>query len=214
MSSFELAVGGRLKLKGDGEHKKKKKKKRAHSTEEPDEDAEPAAVVPADAAAPHDPVDGTGQLQTSGTTVMGRETRFTSELAIDDELVVTVVDRFRNTTADEARKVRMVLGDSSASLEAPFSCDVTSATQFWIRKAAPDPAALALAATASVAERKRTRTGEAPGELVTYEKLKDSGSAASGVWKTTVKVTERLGSRSREAVLDFRCKQKSDKFCK
>lgn len=224
MSSFELAVGGRLKLKGDELQPAKKRKKKRRDAEGPlasggggvegdRADADPGAA--ADADAPAEPVDGTGLLQTSGTIVMGRETQFTQELAVDDALVVLVVDRFRGTSEEEARKVRMVVGDTSASLEAPFSCDVTERSAFRVLKARPRPELLAQALAVSAAERKRQRRDESRGELVTYEKLKSSGSAAAGTWKTTVRVTERLGpGRTREDVLDFRCKQKSDKFCK
>lgn len=217
MSAFDLAIGGRLKLKGDEDRPKKKKKKRPKEDDAtaagPDVDDDQTAAAAADA--PVQQLDGTGMLQTSGTIVMGRETRFTKELAVDDTLVVIVVDRFRGTSEEEARRVRMVVGDTSASLEAPFSCDVTERTTFRIHKAKPSPELMAQALAASAAERKRQRRDESRGELVTYEKLKGQGTAASSVWKTTEKVTERLGpGRTREDVLDYRCKQKSDKFCK
>ncbi|KAJ1622392.1 hypothetical protein T492DRAFT_1062879 [Pavlovales sp. CCMP2436] len=219
MSGFELAVGGRLRLKGDAEPTKKKKKKRRDGeggerdggTAGPPDDAE-GAVAGAD---DDEPIDGSGTVQTSGCTLMGKGTCFIKELAADDRILLTVVDRFRNTSSEEARAIRLVVGDNSASIEAPFSCDLTAVTSFRILKAIPDPALLAEARAASAAALKRQRRDEAKGELVTYEKLKDAGTAASGVWKTTVKVTERLGpGRTREDVLDYRCKQKADKHCK
>ncbi|KAG8462449.1 hypothetical protein KFE25_010274 [Diacronema lutheri] len=221
MSSFDLAVGGRLKLKGDdsaGEKKRKKSKRRdddgAAAAPDVDGGDDGRADNHEPAAAEHW-IDGTGTVQTSGTIVMGRETRFTEELAVDDSLALTVVDRFRGTSEHEARRVRMVVGDGSASLEAPFSCDVTERASFRVLKARPSPELVAEAAAKRAAERKRQRRDERLGELVTYEKLKAGASAAGGVWKTTVKVTERLGpGQTREDVLNFRAKLKSDKHCK
>jgi hypothetical protein len=219
MSGFELAVGGRLKLKGDAEPRKKKRRKEA-GVDERAAGAAGADAAPGDAAVDgerprFEPTDGTGLLQTSGTIVMGRGTRFTKDLAIDDCIVLTVVDRFRNTTADESRRVRMVVGETSASLEAPFSCDVTVAAPYRILKAEPDADALAAAAAAAAAERKRARSEAKHGEYVTYDTLKAGASASGATWKTTVRVTERLGpGRSREDLLDHRCKQKSDRYAK
>lgn len=212
-SSFDLAIGGRLKLKGDDdERKKKKKKKRKHQSDADDQPID--APIPAPSEGPEasalTPVPGTGTVQTSGTIVMGADTRFSRELTVGDSLCVTIIDRFRNTTADEAREVTMVIGDSSANLAAPFSCDVTSPSAFAVAKAVPDAAA---AAAAAAAERKRRRAEEraAAEGTVEYEVVKE----ANLPWKTTVKVTERLGAgRTREDVLDYRCTKKSDKFCK
>ena len=60
-----------------------------------------------------DPVVGTGKLTSSGVVVMGIDTDFSKQLEIGDSLLVTVVDRFRNTQTDESRLVNMVLGKSA-----------------------------------------------------------------------------------------------------
>ena len=83
-------VGGKLSFKGD----KKKKKKRER--ENPSDDDEPLDVPEHSL----DPVAGTGKLTSSGVVVTGVDTDFTAELSVGDTLLVTVVDRFRNTRSD------------------------------------------------------------------------------------------------------------------
>lgn len=106
--AFGLVTGGKLKLKGDIEKPKKRKKRR----EEAEDDDDPIELPDYSA----DPVVGTGKLTSSGVVIMGNGTDFTKELEIGDSLLVTVVDRFRNTQADESRVVNMVLGKCASHL--------------------------------------------------------------------------------------------------
>jgi len=131
VASFGLVLGGKLNLKGgvDGIEKKKKKKKRRHEAGEGASDDEVA--IP---EWNQDPLPGTGELTSSGVVVMGLDTAFDKELAVGDTLLVTVADRYRNTTSDESRVINMVLGKGSLNLEQPFSCDVSTAASFMFIK--------------------------------------------------------------------------------
>ncbi len=127
--SFGLVLGGKLSLKGveEGLEKKKKKKKRKHREEGADGGSDDEFVAPEWSDTP---LPGAGKLTTSGVVVMGHGTRFDAELSIGDTLLVTVTDRYRNTSMDEARVINMVLGKGAINLEQPFSCDVSSPAAF------------------------------------------------------------------------------------
>ena len=96
-----------LRFKGDKPKKPKKKRERQDDDEVRDEDLE----IPADYTP--DPIPGMGKLTSSGVVIMGYETDFPSQIQVGDTLLVTVSDRFRNTTTDETRVVNMVLGKSA-----------------------------------------------------------------------------------------------------
>ena len=198
-AAFGMVLGGKLKLKGDVEKPKKKKKHR----EDQDDDEEPIAVPDYSS----DPVVGTGKLTSSGVVVMGFETNFPKDLEIGDTLLVTVVDRFRNTQMDESRVVNMVLGKTSLNVEAPFSCDLTSPTSFMLVKRKPDVEALKAAARE---KKRREKALEADSNTVTYKVV----VPGSGTWKTWKTVTERADGLTREDQLERRAKEKADRFCK
>jgi hypothetical protein len=113
---------------------------------------------------------------------------------------------------DEVRIVKMVLSDSSAGINAPFSSDLVSGTQFYVLKlpkATDDPETL------REQERQR-KLQEERGAFGTYaseggKTLTYRVKTGSGGYKI---VTEQLNEeKSREALLDMRAKKKSDKFC-
>lgn len=123
-----------LRFKGDAP-KKKKRKERPGGGKADDDDGEDDPQI-ADYSS--DPVSGTGALMSSGVVVMGLDTDFIKELEVGGTLLVTVNDRFRNSSTDEARVVNMVLGKSSLNVNAPFSCDITTAAPFMFVKKQPD----------------------------------------------------------------------------
>ena len=134
---------------------------------------------------------------------------FAAELQVGDSLLVTVVDRFRNTRLDESRVVNMVLGKTSLNLEAPFSCDLTAPSQFMFVKRAPDVEALRAAAKE---EKKRARHAKEESQTVTYKTYKQGGG---GMWKTWQVVTEKVGAGvTREDMLVRRQSEKADRHCK
>ena len=104
-----------------------------------DEEGDLAAV---EAEYSADPISATGAITSSGVVVSGMDTDFATELEVGDTILATVNDRFRQTTSDEARVVNMVLGKNSLGVNAPFSCDLTSATPFMVVKKKPDFEAL------------------------------------------------------------------------
>ena len=172
-------VGGKLSFKGD----KKKKKKRER--ENPSDDDEPLDVPEHSL----DPVAGTGKLTSSGVVVTGVDTDFTAELSVGDTLLVTVVDRFRNTQSDESRVVNMVLGRTSLNVQGPFTCDLTSPTAFMFVRKAPDVEALRAARDAR--KRQERRLAE-ESSSVTYKVV----VPGSGTWKKWKTVTETGGERT------------------
>jgi len=196
--AYGMVLGGKLKLKGDVEKPKKRKKH-----QEEDEDDEPIEVPEYSS----DPVVGTGKLTSSGVVIMGSGTDFSKELEIGDTLLVTVVDRFRNTQTDESRVVNMVLGKASLNIEAPFSCDLRTPTSFMFVKRKPDVEALKAARREA---KRRSKALEADSNMVTYKVV----VPGSGAWKTWKTVTERCEGMSREAQLERRAKEKADRFCK
>lgn len=190
-------VGGKLSFKGD----KKKKKKRER--ENPSDDDEPLDVPEHSL----DPVAGTGKLTSSGVVVTGVDTDFTAELSVGDTLLVTVVDRFRNTQSDESRVVNMVLGRTSLNVQGPFTCDLTSPTAFMFVRKAPDVEALRAARDAR--KRQERRLAE-ESSSVTYKVV----VPGSGTWKKWKTVTETGGERTREEMLDMRAKNKTDRHAR
>jgi hypothetical protein len=57
-------------------------------------------------------LNGTGRFISSGTTVMGQETKFMDELDVGDAVII----RHPSTMAEETRIVKMVLGSGSISI--------------------------------------------------------------------------------------------------
>mmetsp|Transcript_30751 Transcript_30751/g.100420 ORF Transcript_30751/g.100420 Transcript_30751/m.100420 type:complete len:140 (-) Transcript_30751:136-555(-) len=139
---------------------------------------------------------------------MGHGTAFDRELSVGDSLLVTVTDRYRNTTVDESRVVNMVLGKGSLNLTQPFSCDVSAPISFMFVRKAPDMEALRAERDAKKA---RAARADQASKEVTYKVYKNS----TGTWNSWKTVTERVAEGvTREDMLDKRCKMKSDHHCK
>ncbi|EOD26332.1 hypothetical protein EMIHUDRAFT_423564 [Emiliania huxleyi CCMP1516] len=212
-ASFGLVLGGKLSLKGGGgeggldgiRKKKKKKKKRDHPADGAAGGSDSELEVPEWSDTP---LPGTGELTSSGVVVMGHGTAFDRELSVGDSLLVTVTDRYRNTTVDESRVVNMVLGKGSLNLTQPFSCDVSAPISFMFVRKAPDMEALRAERDAKKA---RAARADQASKEVTYKVYKNS----TGTWNSWKTVTERVAEGvTREDMLDKRCKMKSDHHCK
>jgi len=213
-ASFGLVLGGKLSLKGGGgeggldgirKKKKKKKKKRDHPADGAAGGSDSELEVPEWSDTP---LPGTGELTSSGVVVMGHGTAFDRELSVGDSLLVTVTDRYRNTTVDESRVVNMVLGKGSLNLTQPFSCDVSAPISFMFVRKAPDMEALRAERDAKKA---RAARADQASKEVTYKVYKNS----TGTWNSWKTVTERVAEGvTREDMLDKRCKMKSDHHCK
>mmetsp|Transcript_16278 Transcript_16278/g.52206 ORF Transcript_16278/g.52206 Transcript_16278/m.52206 type:complete len:221 (+) Transcript_16278:92-754(+) len=213
-ASFGLVLGGKLSLKGGGgegrldgirKKKKQKKKKRDQTADGADGGSDSELEVPEWSDTP---LPGTGELTSSGVVVMGHGTAFDRELTVGDSLLVTVTDRYRNTTTDESRVVNMVLGKGSLNLTQPFSCDVSAPISFMFVRKAPDMEALRAERDAKKA---RAARADQASKEVTYKVYKNS----TGTWNSWKTVTERMAEGvTREDMLDKRCKMKSDHHCK
>ena len=209
--SFGLVLGGKLKLKGASEGKKRKKRDKMPMPApdcDGDDDGDEGALAAATAEYSAAPVAGTGKITSSGVVLTGHGTSFSTELGVGDTLLVTVVDRYRNTETNESRRINMVLGASSVNIEAPFTCDLTAPTSFMFVRRAPDIDAIR---AARAEERKKARREVQDAKEVTYKVLKgDSGPGK--VWKT---VTEKVdGGMTREEMLERRAREKADRHCK
>ena len=191
-----------LRFKGEAPKKKRKERSMMPSGED-DEEADLAA---AEAEYSADPISATGAITSSGVVVSGMDTEFSKELEVGDTILATVSDRFRQTTSDEARVVNMVLGKHSLGVNAPFSCDLTSATPFMVVKKKPDLEVLRAARRAKQKSAKEAVEGT---KTVTYKKV----IASSGTFKKWETVTETGSSMSREDMLNVRAKYKADRHC-
>jgi len=224
-------MGKRGALVFKGESIKKKKKKSKHGKKETDPVPVPTseassrkpAPAPASsaAAAPPQLLQGTGQITTSGTVVMGVGTRFTKEIAVGDALVV----------GEEMRVVTMRLSDVSLNLSSGFQKKnyATPVSFRYIRKprhqededlavaaSAREKAAMeeqhafgiykgggraAAAATASASSSASSSTNE-----LVYREKTEHGSYR-------IKRVKVDGSKDRADLLEMRTKKKSDKYC-
>lgn len=153
---------------------------------------------------------GTGSIMSSGVTVMGSAgTRFKAELAVGDAIEVL----HPRSGVPEVRVVKMVVGDASMGINAPFSSDLASPQSFHILKL-PKAIKSAEEERADLAKRRadeeRGATGRygsgSDGRTYTYREQLSGGSYR-------VRTVALNGEKSREELLDMRAKLKSDKFC-
>ena len=205
-----LCLGGE-QVKRSKKHKKHKKHKKDKRDRDGDADTPPRDTeedaVEESAPAPIVVLSGAGRITTSNTTVMGHEgTKFVSELRAGDAIIVT----HPVSLADETRIVKMVLSNVSIGISSAFSTDLISTASFRYVKA---PEAL-------VKEPKRAKkTGaEEDDRYGAMEGLKAEGGTFSyrvmrhGKTGYNI-VTEDIGDRSREDLLDMRSKKKADRLC-
>ena len=209
--------GGALKMKGGMKVKKKRKER---SGEGRPRHAEAGAAGGGGAEEEEEEGDdefkvstGTGRLSSSGTAVMGHETKFMDELAVGDALVIT----HPSTLVDETRIVKMVLSNVSISISSPFSTDlVTTCTFRYI--SAPKVEESDDAKRAAEKRMKMTREDTAVGDYagaggttLVYRKKKEGNVGGSNGYTI---VTERLAEeKTRTELLEMRSKFKSDRHC-
>jgi hypothetical protein len=209
-----LCLGGE-QVKRSKKHKKSSKHSKKEKRERDDSPSqEPSKEVAKEetAATPSNPppivvLSGTGRISTSGTTVLGHEgTKFLSELHAGDAIIVT----HPVSLVSETRIVKMVVSNVSIGISSAFSTDLISTVTFRYVKT---PEAL-------VKEPKRPKkTGaEEDDSYGAMEGLK----AQDGTFSYRVMrhgktgydiVTEDVGERSREDLLNTRSKKKADRMC-
>ena len=155
---------------------------------------------------------GTGRITSSGTTIHGSFTVFQDELSVGDALIVT----HPTTHLQETKIVRMVLSNVSLGISSAFSSDLISTTSFKYIKAPKDEEEEAKRAKQQQQKQEEledsafgTYASKGGKEIVFQEKK----SGSFGSYVTKVIKESANGSKSREELLDYRSKRKSDKYC-
>jgi len=145
---------GKLKFKGDRDSKKKKKKSKHSKTDHAiQKSAAAEQLAPSSASVGQystssqptsriqkDPVSegpviqtGKGSIMSSGTVLMGQDTKFKSTLNAGDAILVHIPTQNKDgteTLQEEMRVITMALSDTSASISSAFSVDLKTPTSF------------------------------------------------------------------------------------
>lgn len=217
---------GLLVFKGDKPKKKKKKSKHDHERPNHDTSAGTAIAPPLQVdECPHKPAavaskpssatvstavtapkihSGRGKITTSGTVVIGHDTKFTKDLRQGDALLVSIGGQ------DEMRVITMLLSDVSINLSSPFSQNFMQPMSF---RYIPKPRntqreakqAREKAARESVEEETKASGTGASHELV-YRERTEHGSYR-------IRKKQLDSEMSREELLNLRSKKASDKYC-
>jgi hypothetical protein len=174
-------------------------------------------------AMPQQPVicKGQGKLTSSGTVLMGIDTKFNSCINVGDAIIVHVPTSSENNddneTREEMRIITMRLSDTSASISSSFSQDLKIATAFqYISK----PKNLQKERDERA---KKDRLAKEEVDRNAFGTYKSSGSSGGGQELVYRERTEHGSYRIRREVvddnvcrsdlLDMRLQKKSDKFC-
>ncbi len=147
--------------------------------------------------------EGTGRICSSSTTIQGNNTKFQSELAIGDAIIVT----HPTTLQQETKIVRMVLSDLNIGVSSAFSSDLISMTTFKYIKAPKDDIDEEIKLKN---EKKQKIENEALafGTYANSYRVKKEG--AFGGYQI---VKETNVNKSRGDLLNDRMRKKSDKYC-
>mmetsp|Transcript_25870 Transcript_25870/g.59700 ORF Transcript_25870/g.59700 Transcript_25870/m.59700 type:complete len:226 (-) Transcript_25870:100-777(-) len=213
---------GGLNFKGEDDKSRKKRQKK-HAQEAPDLDGSRRAAEAEEEAQKlvqqeEDEVplrSGSGRISSSTTTLHGFETSFKEEAEVGD----TVLLHHPTSLEVEERIVTGILSQRSMIIHQPFSKDVISTMEYYIRK---DSLKLQQKAKAQIEE------GQDPEELQDAaakelqkhleKKLRKQAKTITvrektGMWGYKM-VTKKLGkAASTEDALDERCAQGRDKRC-
>jgi len=160
---------------------------------------------------------GSGRITSSGTTIHGHDgTKFTTELAVNDAIVVSHPTSF----VDETKIVRMVLSNVSISVSSAFSSDLISTTAFRFVKA-PKKFRLATADEPNETGDERMKKLKLDAEEQAFGTYASAGGnrlvyreklpGAAGTYRIVEK--QMKGPVSREQLLSLRSKKKSDRHC-
>ena len=165
---------------------------------------------------------GSGRITSSGTTIFGHDTRFTSDLTVGDAIVIS----HPSTLVDETKIVRMVLSNVSISVSSAFSSDLISTTAFRYVKAPKKTkqqheADAALSSSSSAEDHERMKKLKLDAEEAAFGTYASSGgtklvyrekvAGAAGSYRIVEKTLKTAVSR--ESLLQMRSKKKSDRHC-
>jgi len=215
--SYRAAKRSSLTFKGEDPSLKKKRKKHRDPLKKSRDDADDEGGADADGPVDVPLVQGSGRIVSSTVTVHGFETKFKDEVDIGD----TVLLHHPVSLEVEMRVVTGILSQRSLLLHQGFSKDVVSTMDYHIRK---DSLKLKEKVKASLAE------ADNPNELVQDavsaelqqqldKKLKKQRKLCTirektGMWGYKM-VTRKLDKEAtQENLLDERCKQGRDKYCR
>ena len=210
MASFDKVVKSKLKFKGSttskGPSTSSSKKRSFESIE-----ASPAAQSQDSASHGIRVLPGEGRITSSGTTVHGHETKFMDQLSVGDAIIV----RHPTSFQDETKIVRMVLSNISIGISSAFSTDIISTTTFQYIKAPKELIVSPEEEEIKALQKKHAEEVSAfgtyaskGGEEIVYRVKKPGAFGGYAI----VKESSKEGSKSREELLDFRTKKKSDRL--
>ena len=147
--------------------------------------------------------DGTGRICSSSTTIQGNNTKFQSELAVGDAIIITHPTTFQK----ETKIVRMVLSDVNIGISSAFSTDLISMTSFKYIKAPKDEIDEEIKLKNEI-KQKIDNEALAFGSYANSYRVKKEG--AFGGYQI---VKETDSNKSRGDLLNDRMRKKSDKYC-
>lgn len=200
-------ISGQLKLKSKFQKKMVDQKSLLKQKLEDKKDRALLSAIPKDPTpAPpklisYPPVPGTGRILSSGMTIIGKDTKLSSEVSYGDEIIY----RDPMTLIQESRKVILVISDVSVSIEKPFSKDIISYSLFDIKKK-------------DTVENGQKSTDELFRDKLNSKSLKDTEGPKfveirekRGMWGYKVIKKEIKNNATREDMLNERVKAKKDK---
>lgn len=229
---------GKLLFKGDSKKKKKKSKHsiKSSSSSSPTCTEESATTAAATATGPVLETEvkksqeqeyqaptvqkGIGLLTSSGTVLMGHDTKFTKTINPGDAIIIQVPiedPTGASTTREEMRIVSMRLSDTSASISSAFSNDLKTPTAYKyihkprnVRKERAD-------------KLKKEKTNKEEIERNAFGTYSGAGGGNGGTEFVYRERTEHGGYRirrenieesvTRSNLLSMRSQKKSDKYC-
>jgi hypothetical protein len=160
---------------------------------------------------------GSGRITSSGTTIFGHDTRFTTELTVGDAVIVS----HPLTLVDETKIVRMVLSNMSISISSAFSSDLISTTAFRYVTAPKTKGQREADLQSSADDNERMKKLKLDAEEAAFGTYASSGgtklvyrekiAGAAGTYRIVEKTLKNAVSR--ESLLQMRSKKKSDRHC-
>lgn len=204
---------GSLKFKGSFQEKMEKEAKRLKhrlaSKKQKDPDMEEcdkalSMNVPAPKIIENPIQAGTGRIITSGNTVHGLETKFITELAQGDKLII----RHPETMQREEGFVSAVFSDKSLALREPFPFNlITFATfQYQHKPVYQEQEKTAAQIYHEKMQNHLTKHIAKPRSIVEYREK-------TGMWGYKTHKQETNQELTREQLLDIRAKKSGDKHC-
>eukprot|EP01029_Cantina_marsupialis_P017258 TRINITY_DN386_c1_g1_i1.p1 TRINITY_DN386_c1_g1~~TRINITY_DN386_c1_g1_i1.p1 ORF type:complete len:202 (+),score=65.75 TRINITY_DN386_c1_g1_i1:67-672(+) len=198
---YGRVVAGKLNLRGGDLKKKKKRRKRKRTREEIESESEEEPQTLRKMI-------GSGKILTSGTVVMGYETKFDEELANGDAIQI----RNPTTLVEETRLITAVLSNVSISLSTPFSTDVITRSSFHYFKKPKEKLSKEEKTKRRKSEKKKHNT-EAFGTYSDVDTVTFRVKSKSAYGGYTIVKQKTGGELTRSELLEKRVGMKADRHC-